>query len=46
MNLARGLIFLALAALVPILSLAAPKSIDTGVQVRELEFAGNKYVLI
>ncbi len=46
MNLARGLIVLALAAIVPILSLAAPKAIDNGVEIRQLEFAGNKYAVV
>jgi uncharacterized protein YigE (DUF2233 family) len=46
MNLARGLILLVLAAVVPILSLAAPKQSDTGVQIRQLEFKGNKYAVV
>lgn len=45
MNLARGLILLALAVLVPILSLAAPKQ-SNGVQIRQLEFKGNKYAVV
>jgi uncharacterized protein YigE (DUF2233 family) len=46
MNLARGLLFLVMAAIVPILSLAAPKQDDTGVQIRQLEFKGNKYAVV
>jgi uncharacterized protein YigE (DUF2233 family) len=46
MNLARGLIVLALAAIVPILSLAAPKQSGMGVQIRQLEFKGNKYAVV
>ncbi len=46
MNLARGLIVLVLAAIVPILSLAAPKTVDNGVQIRQLEFGGNKYAVV
>jgi uncharacterized protein YigE (DUF2233 family) len=46
MRLARGLIFLVLAAIVPILSFAAPKQSDTGVQIRQLEHQGNKYVVV
>ncbi len=46
MNLVRGLIVLALAAIVPILSLAAPKQSGTGVQIRQLEFKGNKYAVV
>ena len=37
---------LSLAVIVPILSLAAPKSVDNGVQIRQLEYQGNKYVVV
>ena len=46
MKLARGLIVLGLAAVVPILSLAAPKTTNNGVQILQLEFQGNKYSVV
>jgi uncharacterized protein YigE (DUF2233 family) len=45
-KLARGLIVLALTTIVPILSLAAPKTSDRGVQIRELEYRSNKYAVV
>jgi uncharacterized protein YigE (DUF2233 family) len=45
-NLARGLILLALAVLLPVLSLAAPKTANNGVQIRQLEFQGNRYAVV
>ncbi len=46
MKWASGLIVVALAVLVPILSLAAPKTTVDGVQIRELEFQSNKYAVV
>jgi uncharacterized protein YigE (DUF2233 family) len=46
MNLARGFLVAIVAVLVPILSLAAPKNGNNGVQIRQLEFNGNKYAVI
>jgi uncharacterized protein YigE (DUF2233 family) len=43
---ASGLIVAALAVLVPILSVAAPKTSVEGVQIRELEFQSNKYAVV
>lgn len=42
---ARVLIVAALAVLVPIFSIAAPKN-NTGVQIGELEYRGNKYAVV
>jgi uncharacterized protein YigE (DUF2233 family) len=42
----RGLIVLALVIVIPILSLAAPKTSDRGVQIRELEYRGNRYAVV
>ncbi len=46
MNLARGFLVAIVALLVPILSLAAPKTTNNGVQIRQLEFKGNKYAVV
>ncbi len=37
---------LALAVLVPVLSLAAPKVSNNGVQIRQLQYKGNKYAVV
>ncbi len=46
MNLTRGIILTVAAVLVPILSLAAPKQSDNGVQIRQLEYGSNKYAVV
>jgi uncharacterized protein YigE (DUF2233 family) len=45
-KLLRGLLVALAAAIVPILSLAAPKTTYNGVQIRQLEFKGNKYAVV
>jgi uncharacterized protein YigE (DUF2233 family) len=46
MKLLRGFLVALAAVIVPILSLAAPKTSSNGVQIRQLESNGNKYVLV
>jgi uncharacterized protein YigE (DUF2233 family) len=42
---ARALFVVATSLLIPVFSFAAPKT-DTGVQIRELEYRGNKYAIL